>query len=359
MLNWTKTNDYIQAETKNFKFNDKLAMFDLDSTLIEPKIGTKGNGKGFPIDENDWIWKYIFIKEFLTELLKKKYSIIIISNQNGISKGKQSFESFTNKINQICKELNLETYIFCSINDNKYRKPRPAWFYEILPDIIFNKIDRKLSFYCGDAAGRTGDFSDCDYKFALNCLLYFHTPESLFLNQHNNNKFIKYPQITKKIININFTPKKNDIIVMVGAPGSGKSYMAKYIENKFGYTIINQDILKSKGKCIKVATQCIKNNLSFIIDSTNPSIDNRIKWITLAQNNKYNICVIEMITPIEISIHNNYYRNYISNINIVPNIVYNIYKSKYTKPSIEEGFYDIIHYDFGTPNDPKYYFYYY
>jgi DNA 3'-phosphatase len=185
MLNWTKTNDYIQAETKNFKFNDKLAMFDLDSTLIEPKIGTKGNGKGFPIDENDWILKYIFIKEFLTELSKKKYSIIIISNQNGISKGKQSFESFTNKINQICKELNLETYIFCSINDNKYRKPRPAWFYEILPDIIFNKIDRKLSFYCGDAAGRTGDFSDCDYKFALNCLLYFHTPESLFLNQYN------------------------------------------------------------------------------------------------------------------------------------------------------------------------------
>lgn len=45
------------------------------------------------------------------------------------------------------------------------------------------KIDKKASFYCGDAAGRKPplvkkkDFSDSDYKFALACDLKFYTPD--------------------------------------------------------------------------------------------------------------------------------------------------------------------------------------
>ncbi len=47
-------------------------------------------------------------------------------------------------------------------------------------------IDLKKSFYCGDAAGRVKgkkkDFSDSDYKFALNINITFFTPEMLFHN---------------------------------------------------------------------------------------------------------------------------------------------------------------------------------
>ena len=50
-----------------------------------------------------------------------------------------------------------------------------------------NKIDMQNSFYCGDAAGRKDgkhkDFSDSDYKFALNVGISFKTPENLFLGE--------------------------------------------------------------------------------------------------------------------------------------------------------------------------------
>ena len=41
-------------------------------------------------------------------------------------------------------------------------------------------IDKTLSFFVGDAAGRKKDHSDADKKFAENCGLTFHTEEEFF-----------------------------------------------------------------------------------------------------------------------------------------------------------------------------------
>lgn len=65
-----------------------------------------------------------------------------------------------------------------------HRKPKPL-MWEIFCERLNGKtkIDRTLSFYCGDAAGRKGDetrladFSDDDKKFAENIGLRFLTPE--------------------------------------------------------------------------------------------------------------------------------------------------------------------------------------
>ncbi len=69
-LNWIKTNEYLKASTPNFKFQVKLAMFDLDSTLIVPKKGKFGRGRGFPVDENDWKFNFPNVKAKLIEYYK-------------------------------------------------------------------------------------------------------------------------------------------------------------------------------------------------------------------------------------------------------------------------------------------------
>lgn len=353
-LNWIKTNDYLQASTSGFKFKKKLAMFDLDSTLIIPKIGKK-----FPIDENDWKFQFKTVPEILQSYHKKDYSIIIISNQGGMSKGKQTFEVWSKKLNSICESLNVELYVFCSVDHNKYRKPYPTWFEEFIPIEIKESINRRVSFYCGDACGRKDDFSDTDYKFALNCMIKFKTPENMFLGKISKIPKILYPNLFEKKVpeNLNFTPSNNkEIIIMVGFPGSGKSFISKEISTKYNYKIVNQDTLKSKEKCLDYINKYIKESKSIIIDQTNPDINTRKKWIDLAKKNSYTLTVILMKTSRELSKHNNYYRYLTTGKNLVPEIAYRIYNSKFQSPELNEGIDRIFTTE---PNKPKNFYYYY
>jgi hypothetical protein len=58
----------------------------------------------------------------------------------------------------------------------------------ILEKIKIYKKDYKILYYCGDACGRSGDFSCSDLFFAHNCKLSFKTPELIFQNINNLNK---------------------------------------------------------------------------------------------------------------------------------------------------------------------------
>jgi bifunctional polynucleotide phosphatase/kinase len=85
------------------------------------------------------------------------------------------------KIQNICKEVGVNMMVFIASADDEYRKPATK-MWDLL-ESKYNagvKIDKKESFFCGDAAGRKTkkhkDFSDTDYKFALNCGIPFKTP---------------------------------------------------------------------------------------------------------------------------------------------------------------------------------------
>lgn len=169
------TEDIIHMQTPDFKFickNDKLclSMFDLDDTIICKKKDS----------EKKWCFNGELEKiKTMLEKLSKISSIIIITNQKGISMKKVKQSEFTEKIKSIQKELDIELLVLVSKRDNIYRKPNIG-FIDYIYELSGKTQLYKRCFYCGDAAGRPGDFSDSDKRFAENLGIGFFLPENIF-----------------------------------------------------------------------------------------------------------------------------------------------------------------------------------
>jgi bifunctional polynucleotide phosphatase/kinase len=339
-------NEYIEILTDDFKLKDKIAGFDLDNTLIKTK-----SGRTFPIDENDWIFNYKTIIDILNNYNKIGYSIIIITNQKGLTT-ETKLDLWCNKIKEIIKNINLPVKVYVSIKDDIYRKPNLG-IWELIN--INNKIE---SFYCGDAMGRKQDHSDTDLKFALNANIPFKTPEEIFLHKNIIVPTIQnYPDFNCKKNKISFNENK-DLIIMVGYPGSGKSMFSdKYLKN---YEIVSQDELKTLPKCLKLCKEYMEKNYKIVIDNTNPSRETREKYIVLAKKYGYKVRCLLMTTTIQHAKHNNIYRYIYQNKLKVPTLVYNIYKNKFQEPELEEGYYEILKINPEVPSkltNSKYYLY--
>ena len=347
---WNKTDEYYEGTTKNFVMTSKVASFDLDQTLIDTK-----SGKKFPKDGNDWVWKYPNVPEKIKELSRENYSIMIISNQAGIVKDKKSGDQWSEKLDQIVQKLGIEMKVLCSIAKNQYRKPSPVFRIKFLP----KDLDQN-TFYCGDAVGRKGDFTDTDYKFALNANIDFKIPENVFLNQENKLPGVAYPiDIHKpcKKSRLEISPQKKEMLIMVGFPGSGKSSFSKRVQDECDYVVINQDTLKTKPKCIKATIKEMKEGNCVIIDATNPSKSGRKEWIELAKEVGFSVRIIKVDDSIEMSKHKNIYRAIAGGTKPVPDIAYNIYKSKYEEPEVSEGVKEVLKIKGGHPDDSRYYVY--
>lgn len=350
-MEWQNLDTYLYATNHSDKLHRKYACFDLDDTIITTK-----SHKQFPINNSDWKFNFKNVPVVIQEFHKKQYNIVIISNQAGISKKENGILEWQEKINNIVQQLNVPMIVYVALSHDLYRKPFPT-FWNLLT--ANKKVNMKKSFYCGDACGRKYDFSDSDLKFALNCKLNFFIPENIFSDAENIFPIINYPidfnHLQKETKKFEFIPQQKEMIVMIGIPGSGKStFVQKYLV-PHQYEIINRDTISTKGDTFKTMTLCLnecskylKSGISIVIDNTNPTIDARQKFISLAKKYNYNIRCFVMDIDINLAKHNNFYRHYVSNgkINLIPEIVYNKYKKNYEEPNQEEGFQSIIKVDF-------------
>ena len=169
------TNDYIIV-TYDFNPDDRpTAAFDLDYTIIKTK-----SRKKFPLDKDDWLYLYDHTDSFL-RTLSKTHNIAIFSNQAGLKKTIKK-EAFIEKIVNIIKDLSIPIKIYVSLKNEFFRKPLTG-LWKLYKSLRTNNIENTDDFYCGDAAGRKGDFSDTDFMFSQNIGVKFHTPEQLFLNK--------------------------------------------------------------------------------------------------------------------------------------------------------------------------------
>lgn len=290
----------------NYRHRQKMAIFDYDWTLVRPKT----NGT-FAKNENDWIWLTENVPIILKKLYIKGYSINIISNQ------RKNTEIKIKEITNALSSLNIPIVYVIGVD---IAKPNKSIFDILLKD---KKCDKDKSFYVGDALGRESDWSDVDKQFAENIGLKYFSPDEIFKIQNVTNK-----EITENI--------NQEIIVMVGYPGSGKTTISEKF-NKEKYVIISGDKYKTSKNMIKISKQYLINGKSVIYDATNPTIEKRKEYIDVAK--KYNIearCINVETDMVEAMFRNNQ-RN-----KVIPKITYYVYRKKYIEPSISEGFTEII-----------------
>ena len=150
----------------------KLACFDLDHTFITTKSGSK-----FPKYSGDWKLYNDNVENKIKQLMKKKYQVVIFSNQSNMDKSEKKYSGFIEKLRDLNKLFNNKIEFMVAFGKDEYRKPETGmWdFYTKNRNVNYDE-----SFYVGDAAGRKKDFSDSDLKFAENIGITFYTPEEYF-----------------------------------------------------------------------------------------------------------------------------------------------------------------------------------
>uniref|UniRef100_A0A673KUD3 Bifunctional polynucleotide phosphatase/kinase-like n=1 Tax=Sinocyclocheilus rhinocerous TaxID=307959 RepID=A0A673KUD3_9TELE len=342
--------------------SSKIAGFDIDGCIITTK-----SGKVFPTSPDDWRILFPEIQPRLASLLKKGYKVVFFTNQMGISRGKLRPEVFKSKVEDILQTLQLPIQVFASTAPGIYRKPVIGMWEHLCEKANGGvTVDVSQSFYVGDAAGRPAnwapgkkkkDFSCSDRLFALNIGLQFHTPEEYFLGwkpaQFNLPELDPRKLDSKRHLydppDASLTSTKQEVIVAVGFPGSGKSTFFQTHIIPQGYAYVNRDILGSWQQCVSACERALKEGRRVAVDNTNPDPESRKRYIDVSQSAGVPCRCFNFTASLEQAKHNNRFREmFPSAIKHVPvnDMVIHSYKKKFVAPSLSEGFSEILQINF-------------
>lgn len=294
----------------NAVHREKMAAFDYDWTLVNPK-----DGKTFPSNIEDWVWLDPNIPEKIKKYYEDGFMIAVFTNQSKSWKHEQ--------IKIVAKILDIPIFIVVATDKCDY-KPNTVLFNILVGN---HKINKEESFFVGDALGRKGDFSDSDKVFAENIGIRVFSPESIF---NAETAHIEFPTIPLPI-----SAKSPEIIIMVGYPGSGKSTIAKNICKNERYICIEGDKYKTSAKMIKASLPHISEKKSIIFDATNSSIKKRKEYTEFAKKVNYTVSCIYVSTSLEIAYKRNKSRDYEKQ---VPKIAYSVYSKYFEQPNEIEGY---------------------
>jgi bifunctional polynucleotide phosphatase/kinase len=387
----------IRIKYRHSEFDEypaKLAVFDLDGTLIKTK-----SGKKFPEDSSDWKWWSPDVIPRLGQLVND-YGLIIVTNQAGAgesakSRTRSNPDDILHRIAEVFRVLmskcgfrHVEVYI--STEYNIYRKPNTSIFEKyIWPNYHGDHRLRKI-FYVGDAAGREDDFSDSDRKFAYNLEQFlsfrakdknpgvrFMTPEEFFEGENPprglswsgfdpGEYYTEAMQSTTQpcVSELLHTPPncKTLVILMIGPPASGKSTLSKKIMVEVPEThYISMDECRTKAQCHNQFKEALLEPIDearpgprvIVVDNTNPSAVARGEFIRLARRYEKKIGgsvfirAIFMIEDEAVYKHLNVFRERVAfhrgyDVKRIPPQAYAMFKKNFQVPTTSEGFDQVV-----------------
>lgn len=339
---------------------EKIAAFDMDGTLIKTK-----SGKVFPTNCQDWQLLFDTITGELKKLhSEENFKIVIFTNQKGIQVAKVDRNEFKKKIEAIVAKLGVPVQAFVSVAGGHYRKPCIGMWEELKERNDGVQVNEAESVFVGDAAGRhktktrlKKDHSYADRFFAANVGVRFQTPEEFFGKSKEAEPWGPPAFDPKDLFREGITQlepqdsplksEKQEIIVMVGFPGSGKSTFARGLAEQNGYKIINRDTLGTWQKCVATARQHLKCGDSLIIDNTSPDVESRARYIDLAKEHGIPCRCFWMNCEMEQAQHNIRFRVLTDESAAeISSMVLRIHKGKFVEPTVEEGFQRVVRVNF-------------
>lgn len=146
--------------------NLKLAMFDLDDTIITSNVKSS-----LSRTHNDWVFKYPEVPNVLKSLQNNGYTLVIITNQLGISKGFIDSTEFTKKILILFDKCNINAFVLVATDDDEFRKPAIGSF-----EYFFDFLSEKK---------QTSDFSPLLKKRSkINSIDFYPSTSDLHIISH-------------------------------------------------------------------------------------------------------------------------------------------------------------------------------
>ncbi|MCJ1301277.1 hypothetical protein MMC08_004076 [Hypocenomyce scalaris] len=366
------------SSTKNdapAKKRRKIAAFDFDSTLIQTS-----SGNVFGKSSTDWRWWDSSVPGVLRQLYFDGSQVVVISNQGGISlksepktvkSDQKRLSDFKAKVSLVFAQLGFPIAIYAATARDQYRKPRTGMWHELIEELdldVGDGPDLAGSIFVGDAGGRQatnggkGDHSCSDRDFAVNVGIDFKTPEEYFLQQPPQPYSRSFsPRAYLSLVAISpadtapiLFDRKNilDLVLFCGSPGAGKSKFYWDHLKPLGYERVNQDTLKTRDRCIKVASDYLSEGRSVAVDNTNAEPATRNVWIQLARKMGVPVRCVLFTAPPKLCEHNDTVRALNDGTlnperrSILPHSAFSSFAARYRKPKTTEGFQDIVRMDF-------------
>jgi hypothetical protein len=391
--------DVIVYESKDFQdqkgnVNIKIALFDLDNTLITSKNGR--NPATLHLDTDPKNYVYLDSHDNLTKkfnMLKKAgYVIAIVTNQ---SKYRQQFGALELKLRHILKDfktyLGWKPYMFINIGSD-YLKPAVLSFNLLLAlnglevkdinisgskaskdinisgskaskDVKINKnknilkiekVNLPQCFMVGDAVGKEDPYlpyrySNVDKMYAKNISQEFrNTHKNLLKNIPRDYEFCKFIRASDFFPHHKVEPRAHrELVITVGQPGSGKSTTSALLQ-KAGYDVCVSDFIKDKDLLIDCVKKSLESKNRVVVDALNFSKEQRSRYTKLARAMKVTIRILWFVREgrpwnavrgkEEAMILGTTYKHK----EPVPEVAYANYSKNFEEPTEDEGQIEIV-----------------
>lgn len=293
---WTRVRQMAHS-VGSYDSSRPLAAFDFDSTLWP----YRGRGPS----EN-------LTRSFLTGL-SSYFNLLIVSNRSaGTGAALAPLRKYVDELDLVAAG---RVTVYAPTAHDRDRKPHTGAWEHYLETFCAGTRPRFV-FYCGDAAGRPGDHSACDYAFALNIGARFTTPETLFGEDPWADP-VSYGCSVLQPAELSVDPDAQqaeilamlDIpsplaIIMVGSPASGKSFVVASVRARSReFALASGDIQGPRHK--RSLDTFLAMKLDVIVDNTSPTAADRGHYAEKARAAGYNIVFCHVATPKEVCFHLN------------------------------------------------------